>query len=229
MLALVDRSAGSAASLSAPITSEQQARVKREQRMKPYNVKILRPCRAGGLIVEGHFGQEFSMHKLCSLLQGAAKCSEKLGVARFSHEGFDITIYRRGRVDVHGVASEEEAIKTIDEMKIIVEAAFIETDVDELITGLNDDDPKVRQGAAGTLGEVADERAVEPLARALTDSDADVRLNAALAIGMIGDASGTEPLTMALNDESEEAVRGALMTALDMINKKIRSKKMRTF
>jgi ArsR family metal-binding transcriptional regulator len=93
--------------------------------MKAYDVKTLRPCRSGGIIVEGHFGREFSMHDLCLLLQGVAKCSEKLGVARFSHEGSDITIYRSGRVDVHGVVSEEEAIEFINDIKVIVEDAFI--------------------------------------------------------------------------------------------------------
>ncbi len=197
--------------------------------MKAYNVKTLRPCRSGGIIVKGHFGREFLMHELCSLLQSVALCSEKLGVARLSHEGCDITIYRKGRVDVHGVASEEEAIELINDIKVIVESAFAETHVDELIAALNNENSKVRQNAAETLGEVADERAVEPLAHALTDRDADVRLSAALALGMIGDASGTKPLTLSLKNEKDDAVRGALVTALDMINKKIMSKKMRIF
>jgi len=197
--------------------------------MKPYNVRTLRPCRSGGIIVEGHFGREFSMHELCSLLQGVAKCSEKLGVALFSHEGYNITIYRKGRVDVRGVASEEEAIEFINDIKLIVEAAIVETNVDELITALNDENSKVRQNAAETLGEEADWRVVEPLAHALADSDADVRLSAALALGMIGDASATASLTYALNNEQDETVRGALETALDMIKKNIMKKKMRLF
>ena len=93
--------------------------------MKAYDVKTLRPCRSGGIIVEGHFSREFSMRDLCSLLQGVAKCSEKLGVAQFSHEGCDITIYRNGRVDVQGVTSEEEAIEFINDIKLIVEDAFV--------------------------------------------------------------------------------------------------------
>ncbi len=94
--------------------------------MKAYDVKTLRPCRSGGIIVEGHFRRKFSMYELCSLLQGVAKCSEKLGVARFSHEGCDITIYRNGRIDVQGVTSEEEAIEFINDIKIIVEDAFVD-------------------------------------------------------------------------------------------------------
>jgi len=92
--------------------------------MRAYNVKTLRPCRGGGIVVEGDFGRAFSMHALCAMLRGVAKCSEKLGVARFSHEGCDITIFRSGRVDVHGVASEEAAIEFISDIKVIVEEAF---------------------------------------------------------------------------------------------------------
>jgi ArsR family metal-binding transcriptional regulator len=55
-----------------------------------------------------------------------AKCSEKLGVAQFSHEGCDITIYKSGRIDVHGVGSEDEAIQFIDDIKLIIEDAFID-------------------------------------------------------------------------------------------------------
>ena len=94
--------------------------------MKAYDVKTLRLCLSGGIIVEGHFSSEFVMHELCALLQGVAKCSEKLGVARFSHRGCDITIYRNGRVDVHGVTSEEEAIEFIDDIKLIIEDAFVD-------------------------------------------------------------------------------------------------------
>jgi len=97
-----------------------------EMTSKTYNVKTLRPCIGGGFVVEGHFGRAFSMHELCAMLHGIAQCSEKLGVARFSHEGCDITIYRSGRVDVHGVASEEEAIQFIDDIKFIVEGAFVD-------------------------------------------------------------------------------------------------------
>jgi HEAT repeat protein len=61
------------------------------------------------------------------------------------------------------------------------------------------------------------------------DSDSNVRLSVALALGMIGDASTTASLTYALNDEQNEAVRGALETALDMIKKNIMKKKMRIF
>ena len=93
---------------------------------KKYNVKALRPCVGGGFVVEGHFGKPFSMHELCDILHGVAKCSEKLGVAQFFHEGCDITIYKSGRIDVHGVESEDEAIQFIDDIKLIIEDAFID-------------------------------------------------------------------------------------------------------
>ncbi|MGZ4903036.1 MAG: hypothetical protein ACXV47_09170 [Halobacteriota archaeon] len=94
--------------------------------MKAYDVKTVRPCRGGGFVVEGTFGRTFSMRELCATLQGIAKCSEKLGVARFSDEGCDITIYRDGRVGVHGVTSEEAAIDLINDIKPVVEDAFVD-------------------------------------------------------------------------------------------------------
>ena len=93
---------------------------------KKYNVKAVRPCKGGGVVVEGHFGKPFSMHKLCTMLHGVAKWSEKLGVAQFSHEGCSISIYKSGRIDVHGVESEAEAIQFIDDIKLIIEDAFID-------------------------------------------------------------------------------------------------------
>jgi HEAT repeat protein len=103
------------------------------------------------------------------------------------------------------------------------------TNVDDFVAALNDKSPKVRRSAAEKLGELEDARAVEPLTRALTDGDADVRLSIALALGMIGDASATASLNYALNDEQDEAVRGAIEIALDMIKKKVMGKKMRLF
>ncbi|MGA2884060.1 MAG: hypothetical protein ABSE80_02750 [Halobacteriota archaeon] len=91
-----------------------------------YNVKTLRPCVGGGLAIEAHFEKGFSMEALCKLLEGIAQCSERLGVARFSHEGCTFTLYRSGRIDVHRAESEDEAIRLIDDIKPIVEAAFVE-------------------------------------------------------------------------------------------------------
>jgi ArsR family metal-binding transcriptional regulator len=93
---------------------------------KKYNVKTVRPCIGGGFVVEGHFGKVFSMPHLCTILQGVAKCSKKLGVARFSHEGCSVIVYKTGRIDVHGVTSEDEAIQFMDDIRLIVEDAFID-------------------------------------------------------------------------------------------------------
>jgi len=89
-------------------------------------VKAVRPCVGGGFVVEGHFGKQFSMRELCIVLEGIAQCSEKLGVARFSHEGCNITIYKSGRIDVNGVESEDAAIQFIDDIKLIVKGACID-------------------------------------------------------------------------------------------------------
>jgi len=92
-----------------------------------YDAKAVRPCVGGGIVVEAHFDKGFSMQVLCRLLEGIAQCSEKLGVARFFHEGRTLTLYRSGRVDVHRVESENEAIRLIDEIKPIIEDAFVDS------------------------------------------------------------------------------------------------------
>ncbi|MEI7827232.1 MAG: hypothetical protein WCI87_05510 [Euryarchaeota archaeon] len=92
-----------------------------------YDAKAVRPCVGGGMVVEAHFDKGFSMQVLCRILEGIAQCSEKLGVARFFHEGRTLTLYRSGRVDVHRVKSENEAIRLIDEIKPIIEDAFVDS------------------------------------------------------------------------------------------------------
>jgi ArsR family metal-binding transcriptional regulator len=79
------------------------------------------------MVVEAHFDEGFSMKALCRLLEGIAQCSEKLGVARFFHEGRTVTLYRSGRVDVHQVESENEAILLIDDIKPMIKDAFIDS------------------------------------------------------------------------------------------------------
>ena len=93
---------------------------------KKYTVKAVRPCEGGRLVVVGHFDTAFSMEALCAILKGLAPCSERLGVARFFHEGCSITLYRSGRIDVHRVESEDAAIRLIDDIKPVIESAFIE-------------------------------------------------------------------------------------------------------
>ena len=93
-----------------------------------YNARSVRPCKGGGILVEGTFDKPFSMGILCRILRDMGKCAEKLGVARFFHRGCGITLYRNGRVDVHRVQSTEEAIETLDEVKVIVREAFVQGD-----------------------------------------------------------------------------------------------------
>ncbi|MGA7075376.1 MAG: hypothetical protein WBZ42_02345 [Halobacteriota archaeon] len=92
-----------------------------------YDAKAVRPCVGGGMVVEAHFDKGFSMNALCRLLEGIAQCSEKLGVARFFHEGRTLTLYRSGRVDVHRVESEDEAVRLIDDIKPMIEDAFVDS------------------------------------------------------------------------------------------------------
>jgi len=99
---------------------------------RKYDAKAVRPCVGGGLVVEAHLDKGFSMKELCRLLEGIAQCSEKLGVARFFHEGRTLTLYRSGRVDVHRVESENEAIRLIDDIKPMIEEAFIDSPTSSL-------------------------------------------------------------------------------------------------
>jgi len=92
---------------------------------KKYNAHSVRPCKGGGILVEGTFDLPFSMEILCRILHDMGKCAEKLGVARFFYSGCDITLYRNGRVDVHRVQSTEQAIEILDGVKTVVQEAFI--------------------------------------------------------------------------------------------------------
>jgi HEAT repeat protein len=61
--------------------------------------------------------------------------------------------------------------------------------------------PLVRKSAATALGDLGDERAVEPLIEALQDEDNFVRKMAATACGKLHDRKAVEPLIEALADE----------------------------
>jgi HEAT repeat protein len=84
------------------------------------------------------------------------------------------------------------------------------------ISGLADPDWKTRWKACQTLGEVGDQRAVQPLIRALSDRNQWVRIVAAEALGQIGDEGATRALIFALNDDSIW-VRRASVVALGKI------------
>ncbi|PXF60835.1 MAG: hypothetical protein C4B59_07555 [Candidatus Methanogaster sp.] len=76
-------------------------------------------------------------------------------------------------------------------------------DVGGLIDALGDEDWKVRERAAETLGGIGDRRAVEPLITTLGDEDIFVCWAATGALGEIGDVRAVEPLITALGDEDK--------------------------
>ena len=72
-------------------------------------------------------------------------------------------------------------------------------DVNGLINALRyKKDPYVRQAAAEALGQLSDERAVEPLLALLEDSRGRVRKAAVDALGEIGDTRAVQPLIASL-------------------------------
>jgi len=73
--------------------------------------------------------------------------------------------------------------------------------VSVLILALEDEDIDTQCEAVEALGEIGDERAVEPLIQALKDENWHVRWDAAEALGEIGDERAVEPLIQALKDE----------------------------
>lgn len=75
------------------------------------------------------------------------------------------------------------------------------------------DAKNIRQGAARTLGELGDLRAVGPLSAALGDSDFLVRMFAAESLGKIGDTRAAQALTDSLQD-SDSTVRAVVAKAL---------------
>jgi len=91
-------------------------------------------------------------------------------------------------------------------------------EVDDLILDLKYGTEVVRNDAARILGEIGDQRAVDPLIDALEDENEIwiIRELAAMALGEIGDPRAINPLIDALKDE-ESLVRTAAAEALDMM------------
>ncbi len=82
---------------------------------------------------------------------------------------------------------------------VALEEEQIKDEIDIQIDLLNDTDWVVRREAVITLGEMADERCVEPLARALRDGDWQVREVAIEAMGQVG-SPAVEMLLKLLRD-----------------------------
>ena len=87
----------------------------------------------------------------------------------------------------------------------------------DLLTLLNDGEPRVRRRAALAIGRVKLPDGVRPLTSVLqTDADPEVRQMAAFAMGLIGDASAAPGLTAALTDP-EGMIQARAAEALGMI------------
>src|SRR5918996_508584 len=82
---------------------------------------------------------------------------------------------------------------------VALEEEQVKDEIDIQIDLLKDPDWVVRREAVVTLGEMGDERCVEPVVRALRDGDWQVREAAIEAVGMIGSPC-VEPLVKLLRD-----------------------------
>ncbi|HJT19377.1 MAG TPA: HEAT repeat domain-containing protein, partial [Nitrospira sp.] len=93
-----------------------------------------------------------------------------------------------------------EAAKTEEPVEqVLLEEEKVKDEIDIQIDLLKDPDWVVRREAAITLGEMADERCVEPLCKALYDGDWQVREVAIDALGQIG-SPAVERLIKLLRD-----------------------------
>ena len=70
-----------------------------------------------------------------------------------------------------------------------------------------------RTGAAWSLGELNDTRAIRPLIQALKDEDYMVRVEAEMALG---DLNAVDPLILALKDEDGTVRQGAAFTLANL-------------
>lgn len=93
--------------------------------------------------------------------------------------------------------------------EVVLEEERIKDEIEIQIDLLKDPDWAIRREAAVTLGEMGDERCVEPLVRALRDGDWQVREAAVEALGMIG-SPAVDPLIRQLRDWDirKYAIRG---------------------
>jgi HEAT repeat protein len=92
--------------------------------------------------------------------------------------------------------------------------------VADLFNVLKDGDKDERKIAADILGDVKDERALEPLLSTLKDPDENVRAAAAESLGILGDASVIERLVETLRDDGL-VVQLSCLDALDRLNAEV--------
>ena len=81
---------------------------------------------------------------------------------------------------------------------------------DKVILKILDDNPFVRAAACRILGDIDDNRAVEPLCGMLTDEHLAVREEAAKALGWVLDQRSVLPLCAALSDSDPFVLRAAI-------------------
>jgi HEAT repeat protein len=82
--------------------------------------------------------------------------------------------------------SSVDTSRTEGEPEVVLEEERVKDEIEIQIDLLKDPDWAVRREAVITLGEMGDERCVEPLVRALRDGDWQVREVAIEALGMVG-------------------------------------------
>lgn len=84
----------------------------------------------------------------------------------------------------------------------------------DLLTLLDDHDPRLRRRAAIAIGRVGLAAGVDPLVGRLEDPDPDVRTMVAFALGLIGDRRAADGLVRALAGDADPRVRGRAADAL---------------
>ena len=97
--------------------------------------------------------------------------------------------------------------------EVLLDEEKVKDEIEIQIDLLNDPDLVVRREAVITLGEMGDERCVEPLVRALRDGDWQVREAAIDALGQVG-SPAVEPLLKQLRDWD---IRKSVIRALGKI------------
>ena len=107
----------------------------------------------------------------------------------------------------------EEALAAVAEEEVVLEEEKVKDEIDIQIDLLKDSDWVVRREAVITLGEMGDERCVDPVLHALRDGDWQVREVAIEALGNIG-SPAVEGLIRLLRDWD---IRRYALTALGKI------------
>lgn len=118
------------------------------------------------------------------------------------------TVVMEGRTEEAPVAAESETGE-----EVLLDEEKVKDEIEIQIDLLKDPDWAVRREAVITLGEMGDERCVEPLVRALRDGDWQVREVAIEALGQVG-SPAVDPLLKQLRDWD---IRKSVIRALGKI------------